>query len=310
MKGTMRTKINRINLIAAFFFCSIFSFAALAQDNPLSAEQLTNLVAGLKGALKENLATVPTGEKSFRVITQKWDARRDLAGKSKNEVIDLLYRDVESEVKDSGMRYQISQVFSFYRQMPDSQFSGSGKFKDPRDGQVYGTKKLGKLTWMTQNLRFDVADGSWCFGNDRKNCAALGRLYTFEAALEACPSGWRLPADSDWLDLEKALGIPQNQLMIDGYSTARGAGVGQKLKTGGSSGLEFVISGYAAVGDGEPEFDGIGGDRPRSYFWTATSRTVNGETVAFRRRIEAKNGNIYRFANPTEGYAISVRCVQ
>ncbi len=311
MNRTIKTTFNRINLIATLFLCSIFSFSAIAQDNPLNSQQLANLISGLKGALQENLQIIEnTNGKQYVTITQKWDARRDLAGKSKSQVIDLLYQDVKSVVTNSGMQYQISQVFSFYKQIPDSQFSAKTSFTDPRDGQVYGIKKVGNLTWMKENLRFDVPDDSWCFDDDEENCAELGRLYTFQAALKACPVGWRLPTDNDWLDLEKALGMAQNQWLVDGYNINRGGGVGQKLKVGGSSGLDFKISGFASVGGGEPEFDGIDDDRPRSYFWTATRSIANNQTIAFRRRIEANNGNIYRFRNPTEGYAVSVRCVQ
>jgi uncharacterized protein (TIGR02145 family) len=308
---TISTKPNRINPIAALFLCSVFGLTAIAQDNPLSAQQLANLLTGLKGALQENLQVVENkGGAQYTAITKKWDARQDLAGKSKKQVIGSLYRDVESVVKDSGMLYQISQVFSFYERMPDSQFSDTSSFTDPRDSEVYGIKKVGSLTWMTDNLRFEVPNASWCFDDDEGNCAVLGRLYTFQAALKACPAGWRLPGDNDWLDLERALGLPQEQLMIDDYNAARGSSIGQKLKTGGSSGLEFKISGYAFVNNGTPEFDGIEDDRPRSYFWTSSSKNVNGQTFALRRRIEAKNGNIYRFGNPTGGYAVSVRCVR
>ncbi len=183
-------------------------------------------------------------------------------------------------------------------------------FKDPRDGQVYGTKKVGNLTWMKDNLRYDYPDESWCYNDDENACADLGMLYTFDAAKKACPTGWRLPTDADWMDLEKALGLPQDQMMIDGYSTPRGSNEGQKLKTGGTSGLEFKISGFAAITDGEATFDGIKGDRPRSYFWTATTKVVNRKTVAYRRRVESKNGYIFRFSNPAAGYAVAVRCVQ
>jgi uncharacterized protein (TIGR02145 family) len=258
----------------------------------------------------------------YTAITQKWDTRRDLAGKSKAEVIDLLYQDVKSVVTNSGMQYQIYQVFSFYNQMPDSQFSNKTSdtdapsvpdktsFTDPRDGQIYGIKKLGNRTWMKENLRFNVPNASWCYDNDDENCAELGRLYTFPAALKACPYGWRLSSDNDWLDLENALGLPQNQSLIDDYNTARGSNVGQKLKVGGSSGLEFKISGFAQIGNGEPEFDGVDTDRSRSYFWTSTSKVANNQTIAIRRRIEEDNGNIFRFSNPTSGYAVSVRCVR
>lgn len=314
MNRIIKTKFN---LIAALFLGLIFGFNAVAQDNPLNAQQLANVVKGLKGALQENLQIVESkGGPQYTAITQKWDSRTDLAGKPKADVIDLLYQDVKSVVKNSGMRYQISQVFSLYERMPDSQFSPKNvvpaktSFTDPRDGEVYGIKKIGNLTWMKENLRFDVPNASWCFDDDEENCAELGRLYTFQAALKACPAGWRLPSDNDWLDLEKALGLPQEQWMIDNYTTARGNGIGQKLKSGGSSGLEFKISGFAFNNNGTMEFDGIEDDRPRSYFWTAASKNVNGQTLALRRRIEAKNGNIYRFGNPTAGYAVSVRCVQ
>lgn len=314
MNRIIKTKIN---LIAALFLCSVFGLNAIGQDNPLNAQQLANLVKGLQGALQENLQIVENkGGPQYTAIIQKWNSRQDLAGKSKGEVIDLLYQDVKSVVKNSEMRYQISQVFSLYDRMPDSQFSpktdtsAKTSFTDSRDSEVYGIKKIGNLTWMKENLRFDMPNASWCFDDDEENCAELGRLYTFQSALKACPAGWRLPTDNDWLDLEKTLGLPQSQWMIDDYNAARGNGIGQKLKSGGSSGLEFKISGYAFINNGTPEFDGIEDDRPRSYFWTAASKNVNGQTHALRRRIEAKNGNIYRFGNPTAGYAVSVRCVQ
>ncbi len=183
-------------------------------------------------------------------------------------------------------------------------------FKDPRDGQVYGIKRIGNLTWMKENLRFDAPAGSLCFDNDDVSCSDLGMLFTYDAALKACPAGWRLPTDNDWMDLEKALGMPQNQLMVDGYNETRGYREGLMLQVGGNSGLEFKISGFATFGKNGATFDGIGGDRQRSYFWTSTAKNINGQRNVYRRRIEANNGMIYRFLNPEAGYAVSVRCVQ
>ena len=188
--------------------------------------------------------------------------------------------------------------------------SAKTSIKDTRDGQVYGIKKVGNLTWMKENLRYDFPDESWCYDDEEEACSELGMLYTYNGALKACPTGWRLPTDNDWMDLEKALGMPQNQLMVDGYSTARGYREGLMLQVGGNSGLEFNISGFATFSKGVAKFDGIEGDRPRSYFWTATSRTINRQRNVYRRRIEANQGMIYRFSNPEAGYAVSVRCVQ
>ena len=73
-------------------------------------------------------------------------------------------------------------------------------FTDPRDGQTYNTVQIGDQCWMKENLNY-TSDNSWCFGNDPLNCAAYGRLYTWNAALTACPSGWHLPSDNEWNQL-------------------------------------------------------------------------------------------------------------
>ncbi|HMT07793.1 MAG TPA: FISUMP domain-containing protein [Pyrinomonadaceae bacterium] len=288
----------------------VLAFPAAAQNAVLNAQQLGNLVVGLKGALKENLTPIANGQASYTAITQRWDARRDLSGKSKKQVIDLLYTDVEAVIKSPAIRYQVNQVFALYDRMPDSQFSAKTSFKDPRDGELYGIKKLGNRTWMNENLRYDMGNDSICYDDDGENCAELGMLYTFNGAMKACPTGWRLPSDSDWMDLENALGMPQNQLMIDGYSTTRGYREGLMLQVGGTSELNFKISGFATSDAEGYSFDGRGNDRPRSYFWTSTAKNINGQRNVYRRRIEANSGMVYRFANPAEGYLVSVRCVQ
>jgi len=186
--------------------------------------------------------------------------------------------------------------------------NGFAEFKDSRDSQVYGTKNLGSLTWMTENLRHRQ-EGMMCYNNEVQ-CADLGGLYTFNSALTACPDGWRLPSDADWKDLEIALSIPKAELNFNDYSKKRGLTVGRSLKLGGKSGLKFKISGYASLKDDEWTFEGITGDRPRSYFWTSTTEIVDGETLVYRRRIEKNNDSIFRFANPQEGFAVSVRCVR
>lgn len=79
-----------------------------------------------------------------------------------------------------------------------------GSFKDPRDGKKYKTVKMpdGK-TWMAENLNYKM-DGSSCYQNDSTNCGKYGRLYAWNAAQKACPSGWRLPTKTD---IEKMLDV-------------------------------------------------------------------------------------------------------
>lgn len=74
-------------------------------------------------------------------------------------------------------------------------------FTDPRDGQEYKTLKMadGKI-WMAENLNYSMY-GSSCYFDDSSNCSESGRLYTWSAAQDACPSGWHLPDRDEWSDM-------------------------------------------------------------------------------------------------------------
>ncbi len=82
-------------------------------------------------------------------------------------------------------------------------------FTDDRDGQTYETVKYTvtypdnsshSFTWMTRNLNYEMT-GSACYNEDSNNCKTYGRLYTWNAANEACPEGWHLPSDEEWYHL-------------------------------------------------------------------------------------------------------------
>lgn len=100
-------------------------------------------------------------------------------------------------------------------------------FKDPRDGRVYKTVKIGEQVWMAENLnvdRFQNGDlipeaktaeewkkagenqkPAWCYyNNDPENGKKYGKLYNWYAITdprELAPIGWRISKEEEFSSL-------------------------------------------------------------------------------------------------------------
>jgi len=90
-------------------------------------------------------------------------------------------------------------VFTFSCAFDDGVEYGTLEF----GGQKYKTVKIKGKTWMIENLLFDTKDdASFCPFAD---CAEYGRVYTWNAATQVCPSGWHLPKDGEFEKLRDDL---------------------------------------------------------------------------------------------------------
>jgi uncharacterized protein (TIGR02145 family) len=101
-------------------------------------------------------------------------------------------------------------------------------------GQNFKSIKIGNQVWMAENLNVYVP-GSWTYNDNPENGEKYGRLYTWDAALKACPPGWHLPTDKEWQTLIDNLG---------GEDIA-----GKQLKPGGTSGFNATLGGLTDVGN-------------------------------------------------------------
>jgi uncharacterized protein (TIGR02145 family) len=70
-------------------------------------------------------------------------------------------------------------------------------FTDTRDNQIYFAVKIGEQVWMVENLNIETGN-SKCYEDYPKYCQNYGRLYDWNTAIKACPSGWHLPSREEW----------------------------------------------------------------------------------------------------------------
>jgi len=169
-----------------------------------------------------------------------------------------------------------------------------GLLIDERDDQRYHTIKIGTQTWMAENLNYTTAD-SWCYDDSTSNCEIYGRLYTWDAAINACQElsgGWRLPTNADWDNLASS---------ADGSSIALKSTKGWDIISGTSTNE----SGFSALPGGQRHPLGIFSTIGYQVGWWSATEFLSGEV--FGRSLDALNV-LNLLGNKNNGY--SVRCVK
>ena len=207
---------------------------------------------------------------------------------STNEIL----RNEDNRLLCSGGQWEVLSIAGYL----------SSPLVDGRDGKTYKTLTIGSQTWMAENLNYE-AEASDCYDGTPNNCAQYGRLYVWNEAKEACPSGWHLPTQVEWSTLFEAVG---------GVSVA-----GKMLKSLSGWNLQFyneLILGYDAYGFSaypagarviESDFFSFKYVGEKAYFWTASE--ISASEAQY---VSLSNTDHSAFINEQNiYYRMSVRCV-
>ncbi|MCQ2104455.1 MAG: fibrobacter succinogenes major paralogous domain-containing protein [Fibrobacter sp.] len=182
----------------------------------------------------------------------------------------------------------------------------SGVFTDPRDGQTYRTIKVEGREWFAQNVNFEVEGHSWCYDDKESYCARGGRLYDLEGARKACPKGWHLPRDREWMDM--LVGITH---CYDGVDKCEAFAKKMKATTGWQGGggtdeygFSIFSSGYRKlIGKSTVRYEDMG---EYAGFWSA--QNGRNETI-WIWAMGRMSDQMVRQLVPSKTNAYSVRCI-
>jgi len=145
------------------------------------------------------------------------------------------------------------------------------------------------------------------YENDELNSSVYGNLYNWfviDDSRGICPSGWHIPTDNEWKQLEIFLGMNQNTSDLTHF---RGTNEGNKLKDLDFGGTDE--SGFSALGGGYYDssigyFDTIGGS---AYFWSSTDSEETEK--AWMRHLSSSSPKVYRYYM-AKNNAHSIRCIK
>jgi uncharacterized protein (TIGR02145 family) len=205
----------------------------------------------------------------------------------------------------------------FYGEIIEFVVFDYGLLIDARDNKEYKTIEIGGLTWMAENLAWEgdgtnvmhiVSYDDWgsstngyiYYLNDKETYEQFGVYYQFDAAKNACPSGWHLPSTDEWGILAQSAG---------GRDLA---GIALKSKDGwkdegdGDDLLGFNIlpagrrdnTGYFSFGD---SYSG-----KYSYFWADEENGI----YATSNICSYNDNELYEWTEAVKRNGMNVRCVK
>lgn len=190
------------------------------------------------------------------------------------------------------------------------------------DGTDYYYTNIAGLDWFRHNL------SNTSFGTPYNNDAAMsqvfGRYYSYQEAVQACPEGWRLPTNAEWVAMAQAVN-PDSKITENGTITSIAASLMADIAFNGmsmweywpkvgeitnSSRLALIPSGYTNLGekvDGKYPAADFYGTNEYAVFWTADNE---GDSMAYYRYVFCEEPDMILAKGDVNTFGASVRCVR
>jgi uncharacterized protein (TIGR02145 family) len=272
----MKSKLLILFLLFSFLFCSTKS------------QTITNVVAkqeGDKVLISYNLQCEGKADISLYVSE---DGGSNFKGPLKNVSGDVgtsLTKGSKTitwnALQDQSMIVGDNIVFRV------SMLSKFVKFTDSRDNKTYRSVKIGKQTWMADNLAYKPSSGKyWLVDDIESNLSTYGYLYAFEATNNVCPTGWHLPSKEEFETLLQNIG-------------GNGTTPYKSILPNGESGFSALYCGCHSMG--KVSFAG-----KWAFFWSSTS---NNGSLPWCLELKSAKETI-QMSNYVAGSGFSVRCVK
>lgn len=242
--------------------------------------------------------------------------------KKVQDMIDMYERKIEEDARLKEAERITNLMESGKLDLQDTS-PETGTFTDSRDGKTYKWVKIGKQTWMAENLnteKFRNGDvifnartpeewenanknqqPCWCYyDNSSIYGATYGKLYNWYAVIDVrglAPIGWHIPSDAEWKNLTQFLGGEK----IAGKKMKNSTGWGENRNASNVSGFSALPGGRRRP---DSPFHSIGEE---GHWWSSTE---HDQYTAKFTSLHSKYNNFNVGTIWSKSYGFSVRCIK
>lgn len=200
----------------------------------------------------------------------------------------------------AGNYYNASYTVSYSIIDPDTSLSGLSGETTIIDGNKFYVSFINGENWLACNLYGTESGISYHLADITDSI--LGKFYTWEEALTACPEGWELPSAEQW----DSLGDDACSLMADATLLEKQMWTyWPNMQISNAKVFNAIPAGYVDLTGGDTNVQGFNN---YAVFWTRSEAEKEGQ--AQYRYIYADQNDVQSGSGSKTSLALSVRCIK